>query len=135
MIAGTTAQASMRAMAAIGAMFLSACVSVAAPDEPARRVDPTRESHDELVRAVSATLGVASVTIAEDALIQDGVLLIERTPARDASGQRLDGRSLEKPEQFRLVRHADLCVLVHARSGARSVLERTKCVSMESPSP
>lgn len=117
----------MRHTLLLGTLFLSACVSIAARDEPALIVDPDQESHAEIVRAVSDALQVANVTIAPDALTRDSSLLIERAPARDPEGRRLNGRDLDKPEQFRLVKHGDQCVLVHARSGARTILARTKC--------
>lgn len=117
----------MRYLPVIGSLLLCACVSTTTRDEPALIVDANRESHDEIVGAVSSALQVSSITIADDALTQDSVLLIERTPARDAAGRRLSGRDLETPEQFRLVKQGDRCVLVHSRSGARSVLSKTKC--------
>lgn len=125
----------MRHTITVGVVLLSACVSVTARDEPALIVDANRESHDEIVRAVSAALGVASVTIADDALTKDNVLFIERARARDLGAQQPDGRSLEKPEQFQLVKHGDECVLVHSASGARSVLHQSKCSLTAAGSP
>jgi hypothetical protein len=116
-----------RLLSAVSVAILSACTSLAAHDEPAIIADGNHESHAEIVRAISAMLGVAPVTIAEDAFTKQSMLLIERVPARDASGQRLSGRDMGKPEQFQLVKHGRECVLVHANSGARQELARTEC--------
>jgi hypothetical protein len=108
---------------------LSACVSIAQQDTPAIITNPTEESHGELVRVVSGALSSTPVTIARDALTRDSLLLIERTPARDAAGQRLTGRDLEKPEQFNLLKNGEQCVLVHEGTGKRSVLTKTRCTA------
>ena len=117
----------MRSLPVLSSLLLCACASLAARDEPALIVDANQESHGEIVRAISNVLQVSSITIADDALTRDSVLLIERTSARDAGGQRLNGRELGTPEQFQLVKHGDRCVLVHASSGTRTVLPGTKC--------
>jgi hypothetical protein len=112
----------------VSALLVTACASVAGRDEPALIVDANQASHAEIVRAVSDALNVASVGIAEDALTNNSVLLIERTRARDENGQRLSGRDFDKPEQFQLFKHGRQCVLVHTRTARRSVLEKTRCI-------
>lgn len=115
----------VNSLCGLGALLLSACVTTRL--EPAIIVDGTPETHAELIRAVSGLLGVETVTIADDALTKESTLLIDRAPARDASGRRLSGRDLGKPEQFDLVKRGRECVLVHASTGTRRVLAGTSC--------
>jgi hypothetical protein len=96
------------------ALALSACAATAHPDAPAVLSDPGPATHAELVRIVSGALNVPTVTLADDALTRESLLVIERRPARDATGQRLSGRDLDAPEQFRLVLDDHgRCTLVH----------------------
>lgn len=96
-------------------------------DTPALIVEPSAESHGDLVSVVSAALNVADLTIADDALTRESVLIIERRPARDSTGQRLSGRDFSKPEQFQLVRGTEGCVLIHQSTGRRHPLAKVKC--------
>lgn len=111
-------------------LLLSACASIAEQEQPALIVEASEQSYADLVRAVSDALNAESITIAKDALTKDSTLFIERVPARDVSGQRLSGRDLDRPEQFRLFKRGAQCVLVHARTGERAVLEHTSCEAL-----
>jgi hypothetical protein len=84
-------------------------------------------THAELVTLVSGALHVATVTIADDALMHDSELFIERRPARDATGQRMSGRDFDKPEVFRLVTNGTQCALLHERTGQRYTLSSARC--------
>lgn len=111
------------------ALSLSACASMAQQDVPASIVEASAESRAELVQIVSSALHVPTVTIADDALTQESLLIIERTPARDASGQRLSGRDYGRPEHFRLVKAGSKCVLIHGETQARYELTKSRCVA------
>ena len=112
-----------------GLLLLSACASgFAEPDVPAVIGKPTAE----LAQAVSRALNGAPVTLADDALTRESVLVIEKAPARDANGVRLSGRDLGTPERFRLVKNGKQCVLVHERTGTRTTLAATTCLSFTS---
>lgn len=103
-------------------LVLSACKTAAVRTEvPAYRVDPTAESSAELRQVVSSMLGGRAVTIADDALTTQSLLVIEP--------KNLTGRDLGKPDQFRLVRSDSSCVLVHLGSAGRSELTKTNCVA------
>lgn len=121
----------MQRIAAIfgAALVLSACASLAQEDVPAVLVDPTDEVRAELHRAVTSALNTSEVTISPTALTRESGLAIERTPLRDRSGQRMTGRDFEKPEQFKLMKHGDDCVLVHVRTKSRYVLAGARCVA------
>jgi hypothetical protein len=118
----------MRALLlSVCALAASGCTSIAQSDAPALIVQPTAASRAELKRIVATALNRNDVTLADDALTRESVLLIERTPARDATGQRLSGRDLEKPEQFQLVSHDGRCTLIHQGSSKRYELQQTTC--------
>lgn len=109
------------AITVIGTLLvLSACkTGHVREDVPARVINPTTESHAALKRVLSDALNGRDVTIADDALSNDSLLVIE--PAH------LMGRDLRKPEQFRLVRSGSTCVLVHLGSDERYELGDTDC--------
>jgi hypothetical protein len=101
-------------------LLLSACASALA-DVPAVIEKPTSESRAELALAVSSALNGAPVTLADDALTRDSLLIIEKA-------HRLTGRELDKPEHFRLVKSGKHCALVHERTGKRTTLASTTCL-------
>ena len=94
---------------------------------------PSAETHAELIKAVSSALNVPSVTIAADALINDSLLVIERSGVRDADGRRVQGRELGKPEQFQLLLAKKRCVLLHVRTGVRYELAGASCNKAPAP--
>jgi hypothetical protein len=108
-------------------LLLSACASAQAY-VPAVIDKPTKESRAELAQAVSSALHGAPVTLADDALTRDSLLIIEKAHPRDANGVPLSGRDLDKPEHFRLVKMGKHCALVHERTGKRTTLASTTCL-------
>lgn len=107
-------------------MSLAACATPAAqPERPAVIVNPT-ESRSELLDVLRQALNGRPLTIADDALTQDSLLIIERARPSD-SGRLLDGRELEMPERFRLVTHAATCTLIHERTGRSWMLKTARC--------
>jgi hypothetical protein len=121
------------ARAAVGvlSLLLTACTTAAASgpaETPALIVRPTAESRAELAKAVSTALGGSPVTLADDALTHDSLLVIEPARPRGPDGLLMNGRDLRKPEQFRLVRVGSHCVLVRQSTGGRQRLKSTQCV-------
>lgn len=108
-------------------LVTSACTSIAALETPALLVNSNEETRAELVSTISSALDVPNVTIADDALTHDSTLIIERTPARDSTGQRLSGRDYTQPEQFRLLLVDGSCKLLHVRTGKSYPLPRSRC--------
>jgi hypothetical protein len=108
---------------------LTAAASLWAADmhQAARITNPTPASRSELARVVSEALGGVPITLAEDALTQSSLLVIEHARPRDAQGRLLQGREMRRPEQFRLVKSGSDCVLVHVRTGRQWVLKSTAC--------
>ncbi|HLU06006.1 MAG TPA: hypothetical protein VKZ91_05565 [Woeseiaceae bacterium] len=110
-------------------LTLAGCNVNAVHDErPARIVGPTEESRAELARAVSEMLFGADVMLAEDALTESSVLIVERNRIRSIENRPLSGRDLGRPERFRLVTTGDRCVLIHENDEARYELLETNCV-------
>lgn len=118
----------MRVLAVTAALLIGACAQAPThADEPAVIVDASPQSRAELRVAVMQALGIDDVTLADDALTRSSTLWVERAAVRDTSGRQLEGRSLERPEKFSLVRTTDQCVLVHERTGRKYPLVRTRC--------
>jgi hypothetical protein len=119
---------SERTLALAALIVLSACArGLTQAETPAVIDNPTDASRAVLVAAVRAALNGTSVTLAEDALTRDDVLIIEPLRPRDARGTPLSGRDLDHPEHFRLVKVGAKCILVHERTGERQALASTRC--------
>jgi len=120
----------MSAVAAAVQVALCACAAPASePEAPALLVAPDTQARDELRRAVSSALNGAPIVLADDALTRASELIIERTPARDATGRLLSGREFGRPEHFHLVASGTRCTLVHDGSGQRFVLAAATCTA------
>ena len=109
-------------------VLVIACKTVAPdPEYPARIVDADDASRAALRAAVSAELHT-DVMLADDALTESGLLIIERNPPRTMDNPA-QGRTMEPAVQFRLVRRGAECVLVDTRDDSRQVLDNTTCVA------
>ena len=105
----------------------AACQTVEADyDRPARIVNPDAASRAALQAAVNEALGT-EVLLADDALTESSWLAIENWPAGTMDNPVPQGRILEKPVQFQLVRNGDDCVLIRQRDEARYPLADTEC--------
>lgn len=112
------------------ALVLGACnMNAVHEDRPARIVDPSDRSRAELHQVVSGALNGADVMLADDALTDSSVLIIERQKSGSLDNPPLSGRDLGRPERFRLVTSGTRCVLVHEGDGARHELRETECVA------
>lgn len=105
-----------------------ACTTLAVADEPALIAAPNERSRAELLRVVTAAVNGQAVLLADDALTRDSVLVVERRPPRTLAGSAATGRTLEAPEQFRLVLRESRCVLVRASDGHEWPLRDVQCV-------
>lgn len=116
---------------ALAACAISSCASSPARDKAVLIDEPDAKSRMALQVAVSRTLGVAYVVLADDALTKDNVLTIEPARIRDFQGRRIQGRETRPVEAFHLVRGEKKkeCVLIYDRTGARMLLADTRCKS------
>jgi hypothetical protein len=95
---------------------------------PARLVNPSPQTRAELARIVSQALHGIAVRLADDVLVHDSDLIVERIPPRDASGIPADGRVLGRPEHFQLLLRGSSCVVIHERTGRSWTLSSATCV-------
>ena len=113
-------------------VMVAACTSAPVPSEhPALIIQPNAASRAELLDAVTAALNHAPVSLADDALAHDSVLLIERQQRLDPTGLRANGREQGMPERFLLSTDGRRCVLTHAGTQRHWVLTHTQCMSRE----
>lgn len=119
----------MRILGCCAAMLLTACSSPAARglETAAVLTDADASVRATLATAVSEMMQGAKVTLADDALLNDSWLTVERARPRTADGQLFNGRIVERPEQFQLIKEREQCVLVQAGSGQRKVLPSLTC--------
>ena len=108
-------------------LLLAACQSTGnAYDRPARIIDPDRDSRAALGSAVNQSLGV-SVTLSDSALTDSSLLVIENWPRPTIENPLPQGRIMDAPIQFRLVRNGEDCVLVNLQDRSRYLLANTRC--------
>lgn len=96
-------------------------------DLPATLVDTTAQTRSELNQVVSLALLGVDVTLADDALTKTSLLVIERRKPQNISSDRIMGRDLSTPDQFRLVTNGGQCILVHQKNGKRYLLSLASC--------
>lgn len=119
----------------LAAGSISACTLASQPEQQAVLIAPTAAARAELHDIVSAALGNPALTLADNALIQESVLIVERVPRTDSSGVLLDGRERGRPERFVLVTQGSRCLLVHERTGQRRQLQHAQCRPVASTAP
>jgi hypothetical protein len=119
----------MRVLAmACAALPATACSSAPAlAERPALITITTADSRADLLSAVSAALNYVPLLLADDALTQDSVLLIEPRQRLDPSDLPINGRELGRPERFLLSIQGRHCVLTHERTQQRQILKHTSC--------
>lgn len=113
----------------IFALSISGCKNVA-PDEDqaAVIVAPDAASRAALQATVNDALGT-DVALADDALTETNLLVIERQVPQSIEGSPAQGRTMEMPFQFRLVANDGECILIDQRDQSRTVLANTVCSS------
>ena len=111
------------------ALLLASCQAMPGQyDQPARIVNPTPASRAELQDAVNRAVGV-EVLLADSALTDRSVLVIERSPPPTMENPVPGGRTMERPIRFLLVISEGDCVLIDERNDARYLLQSTTCVT------
>jgi len=116
---------------AVFAMSISGCKNVAPDaDQAAVIADPDDASRAALQQTVNAVLRT-KVVLADDALTETSVLIIEHKIPQSIEGSPAQGRTMETPIQFRLVTDGTNCILVDQRDASRHILADTRCVAGE----
>lgn len=106
----------------------AACSTLSAQEQPAVIAAHTAQSRAELARVASAAFNGQPVTLADDALTRDSVLLLERTTPPGAQGRAATGRTLEVPARLNLVLRGTRCFLVREADGREWELREARCV-------
>jgi hypothetical protein len=112
-------------------LALAACRTANPSEPPAYIVRPTPESRLALSQAIGKALSDPKVTVDDDALTGNGVLMIERNQRPDPSRIVVEGRDPGDPrgvsERFHLVKLGEHCVLIHDRTDRHFELIGTEC--------
>ena len=95
-------------------------------EQPARILKADACSRAALPRTVDAALGT-HVILSDSALTDSSLLTIENRPPPTIENPVTQGRGMQMPIQFRLVRNGDRCVLVRQSDRSRYVLNHTSC--------
>ena len=110
-------------------LLISGCQTMNAESDVPALVDAPDDASRAALRAtVSEIFGGQDVPLADDALTQSSLLLIERNPRGSLDSPPATGRVLEEPIRLRLVRSGSDCVLIDLRDDSRHVLRDTRCV-------
>jgi hypothetical protein len=96
--------------------------------QAARIVDPTDASRAALQETVNALLNT-DVTLADNALVDSSLLIIERNVPRKIDSPPAQGRIMDMPIQFQLVTDGSDCVLIDKRDDSRHRLDNTVCAA------
>jgi hypothetical protein len=113
---------------AVSLLFgLFGCQSTANAELPAVIAEPSPAAIAELERTITAALGGAPVSLASGVFTQSTLLTLEHQSRQSTEGRLATGRTMEKPEQFRLLRVGTRCELLRVKTGERFALRETKC--------
>ena len=98
---------------------------------PALITNPGAETRQELERTISAALNGVQITIAEDALTKNSVLVIERGLQRGINRPPELGRDMGRPYRFQLFIAGSQCILVNMENGQQWQLTTVECIEHE----
>jgi hypothetical protein len=111
----------------LAAAALCGCQAIGADTErPARIVDADDASRAALQAAVNEALG-REVRLANNALTDSSLLVIEISPPQSLDKPLPTGRDMTKPLRFQLLKSGSDCVLVNMQDDSRQVLADTRC--------
>ena len=111
------------------ALTMVGCQTLASGEDMSARItNPTDHSRAALQNAVNDALNIG-VTLADDALTDSSVLIIERNPPRNMQSPPAQGRNMDTPILFRLVLNGSDCILIDQRDDSRYPLEKTTCAA------
>jgi hypothetical protein len=120
----------MRFAVAVLTILCAQCRTPGSREVPARFPKQADDScRTEVTEFVSTELH-GHVFLTPETFTDSDRLLISRVTRRGPDGSLLDGRSLEKPEEFRLARVGPACSIAHVRTGRHSELPDCQCIEM-----
>jgi hypothetical protein len=89
-------------------------------------MEPTDASRAALQETVDSLLNT-DVTLADDALTDSSLLIIERNVPRDLTSPAAQGRIMDMPVRFQLVTNGSDCILIDKRDESHHKLADTTC--------
>ena len=107
--------------------LLAGCQSQAAEDRSAIISNPSPEVVNELERTISTSLYGVPVSLTESAFTSSSVLTLQPAQQNRPDVQLATGRTMTRPEQFRLIASGGGCVLEKLSTGERFPLQATRC--------
>ena len=118
------------ALPALAVLLLACAQPEAAPERPARLLDPDEAVRSELRATVAAAIGQADLRLADDVLTDDDLLMLEAAVRAAHPELRLPPEAEPEAVHFRLLIQAGRCVLLHPDSDRRWVLEQARCAPL-----
>ena len=110
-----------------GQFGLFACQSTIDAETPAVIVEPSPAAMAELEQTITTALGGTPVSLNSGVFSQSNLLTLDHQYRQSSEGRMATGRTMEKPEQFRLIRVGIRCELLRVKTGDRLALRETKC--------
>lgn len=122
----------MTRMATFSAATLSLCLvagcqSQASEERSAIVTNPSPEVVTELERTISTSLYGVPVSLTESAFTDSSVLTLQPAQQSRPDVRLASGRTMDRPEQFRLIAIGDACLLEKMTTGERFQLQVTRC--------
>jgi len=117
----------MKILSAASLIMLAACQTAAPPQGSAIIVDRSPQMLEELEKTMTTALFGVPIKLSTGAFATPSVLTLEPQMQNTPAGRLASGRTVTRPEQFRLIATADGCVLEHMNSGERFALRVTRC--------
>jgi hypothetical protein len=96
-------------------------------ETPAVIVEPTPSAMAELEQIITTALRGTPVSLNSSVFSQSSLLTLDHQSRQSPEGRMATGRTMEKPEQFRLIRVGTRCELLRVKTGDRLALRETKC--------
>jgi hypothetical protein len=117
----------MKFLSAISLIMLAACQTATPPQDSAVIVDSSPQMLEELEKTMTTALFGVPIKLSAGAFTTPTILTLEPQMQHTPAGRLATGRTVTRPEQFRLIATADGCVLEHVNSGERFTLRVTHC--------
>ena len=94
---------------------------------PAVIAEPSPAAIAELEQTITTALGGTPVSLNSTVFSQSNLLTLDHQYRQSPEGRMATGRTMEKPEQFRLIRVGTRCELLRVKTGDRLTLRETQC--------
>lgn len=91
-------------------------------------INPDADTITELEKTITTALYGVPVDLDENAFTSSSLLTLEPKMRNTPQGKLATGRTMERPEQFRLLSTADGCILERTSTGDRYILKQAQCV-------